>query len=443
MSQDWRGRRVARSVALAALFVVGGCGGQASPSPSPSLAAHEPDTACATVRLAMPCDAITVDGRTQRYAVVPGEGATAADIVLVDLGGPGRSLFGTDDLIAFAAMWGTGRTLVFLEEPWSTAVVDPDCRDALSRTYVAWKAGTAGPDVLASSCPGQWGWDAAHYTGAAEAVVDVVAGDRPEAKVVGTVGISQGAERTSWLWPAMQPAWAVAVSPSPRTGSAAAFIERRTTAVLGSWIDQCPGCGDAAGIDAFVASARSRWAAAPVTIDGRSVPVDGLDAIAAVVAASYGPGATRRSLARALDAPSAEAAAELGALSDALLMRYGVNDMAAGQLAYFHELCALYPGWNEVSGTANEVARFFAMVHQPCAQFADTAAGATRSDPPSPPASTCVASTSDDGVTGQESADEWAAILGPNLVRVDTTAGQHGALDLAAACASALEVGGT
>lgn len=391
----------------------------------------------------MPCHAITVDGRTQRYAVVPGEGTDAAEIVVVDLGGPGRSLFGNNDLIAFAAMWGTGRTLVFLEEPWSTTVLDPDCRDALSRTYVAWKSGTAGADDLASSCPGLWGWDAAQYTRAAEAVVDVIRADLPDAKVVGTVGISQGAERTSWLWPAMQPAWAVAVSPSPRTGSAAAFIERRTAAVFGSWIDQCPGCGDAAAIDAFVASARSRWAEAPVRIDGRSAPVDGLDAIAAVVAASYGPGAARRSLARALDASSTEAAAELGALSDALLMRYGVNNMAAGQLAYFQELCPLYPGWTQVGGGASEVARFFAMVHQPCTQFAGTAAGAMRSNPPSLPAATCVASTSDDGVTGQESTDEWVAVLGPDTLRLDTTAGQHGALDLAAACASALEVGGT
>lgn len=390
----------------------------------------------------MPCHAITVDGRMQRYAVVPGEGVGAGDIVLVDLGGPGRSLFGTNDLIAFAAMWGTGRTLVFLEEPWSTTALDPSCRDALSRTYVGWKAGTAGADDLASSCPGLWGWNPTQYTAAAEAVVDTIRADLPGVKVVGTVGISQGAERTSWLWPTMTPAWAVVVSPSPRTRSAAAFIERRTAAVFSSWTDQCPGCGDAAGIDAYVASARSRWAAAPVTIDGRSVPVDGLDAIAAFVAASYGTGTTRRSLATALDAPSAQAAAELGALSDALLMRYGVDDMAVGQLAYFQELCPLYPGWNEVGGTTNEVARLFALVHSPCSQFAGSAAAAMRSDLPSLPLRTCVASTSDDGVTGQESTDEWVAVLGPDTVRVDTAAGQHGALDLAAGCASALEVGG-
>ena len=390
----------------------------------------------------MPCHAITVDGGPQRFAVVPGEGGDAAEVVVVDLGGPGRSLFGTDDLLAFAAAWGTRRTLLFLEEPWSTTVLTPDCRDALSRTYVAWKSNTAVASDLASSCPGRWGWDPASYSDAAGAVLDAVRADLPQAKVVGTVGISQGAQRTSWLWDDMHPDWAVVVSPSPRTETAAAFLERRTAAVVNSWIDQCPGCGDADGIDDFVATARGRWASAPITVDGRSVPVDGLDAVAAMVAGSYGPDANRLSLAAALDTPSREAASQLGALSDALLMRYGVEDMASGQLAYFQELCPLYPGWEEVSAQDSEIARFFGKVHEPCGQFATESPRTIPFDPSSTPAAKCLASTADDGVTGQESTEEWALILGSDTVRIDQTVGQHGSLDLAAACASALNVGG-
>lgn len=444
MSHDWRGRRVAGLVALVALLLAGGCSGQEMPSlsPSPWRVAREPDPACAAVPLAMPCRAINVDGRTQRFAVVPGEGDDAAEIVVVDLGGPGRSLFGTDDLITLAAVWGSRRTLLFLEEPWSTTVLTPDCRTALSRTYVAWKANTAVASDLASRCPGQWGWDAASYADAAAAVVDVVRADVPDAKVVGTVGISQGAERTSWLWERMHPDWAVVVSPPPRTASATAFLERRTAAVRDSWIDECPGCVDAAGVDTFVATARARWAASPQTIEGRSVPVDGTDAVAAIVAASYGPGAARRSLGSVLDEPSPEAATQIGGLSDALLMRYGVEAMAAGQLAYYQELCPLYPGWNEVNGKANEIGTFFARVHEPCAQFATATGGATPTDLPSPPATTCLASASDDGVTGQESTEEWAQVLGSKTIRVDVKSGQHGALDLVAACASALGVDG-
>jgi hypothetical protein len=390
----------------------------------------------------MPCRAIDVDGRTHRYAVVPGEGSHAAEIVLVDLGGPGRSLFGGNDLIAFGAAWGAERTLVFLEEPWSTESVSGGCQDTLSRTYVAWRASLAGPDDLASSCPGLWGWDATHYAEVAAAVVKAIEANQPDARVVGTVGISQGAQRTSWLWPAMQPAWAVIVSPSPRTRTAVEFIERRSATVLDSWIGHCPGCVDATAVDAFATAAESRWAAAPMTVDGRSVPVGGLDAIAAVVAASYGPSEARQSLADTLVSPTAEGAAEVGALSDALLMRYGVNDMAAGQLAYFQELCPLYPGWTETGTTVGAVQGFFAQVHRPCSQFDGATTGDGGGDPPTAPAVACIASTSDDGVTGKASTDEWAEVLGEGALRVDVAQGQHAALDLAAACASALKVGG-
>jgi len=179
-----------------------------------------------------------------------------------------------------------------------------------------------------------------------------------------------------------------------------------------------------------------------MTIDGRSVPVGSMDAVAAVVAASYGPDASRQSLATALGSPSPDGAPVVGALSDALLMRYGVDDMAAGQIAYFQELCPQYPGWPEIGGEDGEVARFFARVHGPCQQFADTAAPAVVGDLPSRPAAACIASTLDDGVTGRASADEWAAALGSTALRIETTQGQHGALDLVAKCASVIKVGG-
>jgi hypothetical protein len=433
-------RSTSAAACLAAALVVAlGCTTPpASPSPSPPSAGS--DDACASVRASLPCRSVVVDGRIQRYAVVPASEPSENKIALVDLGGPGRSLFGDDGVPAFGAAWGSAHTLVFLEEPWAAAPLTAGCRDALSRTYVSLKSGSAGDLDLADSCPGLWGWAPDEYVRTVEAVLQDVRIDIPDAALAGTVGISQGAERTSWLWKATQPAWAALVSPSLRVRSASEYLSQRTAAIVDSWIGLCPGCTDAAAVNEFLAAAAEPWASAPIAIADRSVPVDAFDAAAAMVAASYASRDVRTALAAALVEHSEEAARSVGTLSDGLMMRYGVHDMAAGQLAYFQEICGLHSGWDEVvAATGSVVETFLALVHKPCADFDSFG---SLSDPTPPPVA-CLASTPDDGVTGEGATMDWATLLGPRAALVEEPGLQHGALELAAACRSALGLEGT
>lgn len=434
---SWRPEALATALAVAVAIVAACTVSSASPPPPPSISPVAPDSACATVRATLPCRVVIVDGRVQRYAVFHNASAAAGPIVLVDLGGPGKNLFGNDDMLAFAAAWGDDATLVFLEEPWAFAPPPMECRDALARTYRGWRSASQNDADLAANCPGRWGWAPADFSHATDAVLKDVRRTRGDARLEGTVGISQGAERTSWLWADLRPTWAVVVSPNPRAGSASEYLQQRTTAVLASWIGQCPGCVDAAAVDEFIAKVRKAWAAAPVVLEDRSVPVNGFDAVAAVVAASYGRSERRSALADALEEHSADAARTIGALSDSLLMRYGVHDMAAGQLAYFQEICSQYPGWGGNAPAAGEVGAFFARVHQPCTQFDAPSPHAA----PFPPSATCLGTTLDDGVTGQYATQDWKNLLGPGSLHLEDAGPEHGALEIAARCASALGVG--
>jgi hypothetical protein len=90
----------------------------------------------------------------------------------------------------------------------------------------------------------------------------------------------------------------------------------------------------------------------PLQLDERTPPVNGQDVRAAVVGLPYLMPTERAATAASILRPDrAGAAATVGQLSDALLLRYGTFDMSPATLAYLQEVCGSFGPWTRAPTT--------------------------------------------------------------------------------------------
>lgn len=370
---DWApGRRAVRSAlatcsVLAALVVAtAGCSSSSSqenggaapadPCAMPNSTGQPPTVACRSVE---------VNGQVFRYGVSVGE--APGKVVLVDLGGPGRTLFSSVAPREFAERWPGNETLVFLEEPWVQAGVSAPCRASLRSRYDALTdRDDSGADTnLRENCRlghGRWGWGHADYQSAASAALEAEG-----ARLVGTVGISFGAWRTAEIWEAEDPEFAILASPPKRQWDAQAYVEDRSAAALQIVSAACSACSGEAGARELIDRAASLLSKDPQTVPGRTPTVTGGDVYAATFAMGYLAETARSKAVAALAEPLVrENAQVIGALSDSLLLRYGVNDVPASALAYFDEICRDLGQFPHSSGPG-QLGSWFQRFHEPCA----------------------------------------------------------------------------
>lgn len=448
-----RSRRRPLLAACLLIALLGGCSGPARPGEtsgsteaSRGSAAGDLPVDCADVRSVFACHTVTVGARTYRFAVAQRPGATPSkEAVLVDLGGPGRALFGSADLLDFAKLWPGDETLIALEEPWVTQPVSLRCSTALRSFYRSvHDPGAPGPQAaeavtLAPACSlaraGRWGWSATTYRAVAlEAVTD------RGLVLTGLVATSYGATRLPWVWGLPGVQWSILDSPAPLTATGRDYVRARVAGAVAAVEAACTDCAGPGGANQAITSAAVRLAAAPEEIDTRTPPVNGSDALAAAMAIAYLPPTERPGAVVALGkapGPGSGASAVVGTLSDSLLMRYGTYDMSPGLLAYYQEVCEAFAPWSGLPGSTR-LARFFSGLHRPCAEMAGEAAGAaTGLVPGASPSRSCISRSSEDFVTSRSFADQWSRAL-PGARSVALPGLSHGAPELAAACYRAL-----
>ena len=421
-------RPVLRLAVLAAAALAAGCGGSSQVAPQPAATAGG---SCGEVRPTLGCREIVVGGRPYRYSLLRPRGGPGAEAALVDLGGPGRALFGGDDLLAFARAWPGGETLLFLEEPWVTEPTSPACASALSAFYRALRRGaTAGSGSrLVSSCglgtPGRWGWTAARY---GEVVDAIVAAEN--LRLVGVVGTSYGAVRARGVIDRPSLRWLVLDSPAPPASTGAAYLSARRDAALAALARSCPRCAGSAGAARLAERAAATLRAHPVELATRTPPVVGTDVPAALVGLAHLPPGQRARLAAGLERPRAAAAA-IGALSDSTLLRFGEYDISPGTLAYLDEICRVYGPWSSGvrDGARDVVGRFLVELHSPC-RYLDPAPAAPA---PAAPRAVCIARGGEDFVTPAGFAAAWQTLL-PQARRIEVPGALHGTPKLARAC---------
>jgi len=366
---------------------------------------------------------VVVDGRTFRYLILgerpAGQGATVqpsprgtaeplVDAALVDLGGPGRALFGNDDAASVAARWPGSEVLLFLEEPWVTRQLSDGCARSLRELHAGVRAEQepSGRGLVAAcelGTPGTWGWSADDYRAVVDAVVR-----KERLRLRGVVGSSYGAPRTAAVTGRDELEWLVLNSPSPAEATGARYLQARTAAVLDALAAACAGCAAAEDAASVVATAQGRLRAAPVVLPERTPPVVAADAAAAAVAAAYLPDAERAALVEALRTPTTQGAALVGRLSDSTLLRYGELDVSPALLAYYDEVCRSYAPWDGLSSVAGPVGALLSRLHAPCAAVARVGGA-----PPPAPAQlrSCVATSERDAVTPPAFARTWTDVL--------------------------------
>ncbi|XVV09186.1 hypothetical protein ACQP2X_30610 [Actinoplanes sp. CA-131856] len=265
-----------------------------------------------------PCDEVTVDGRTIRYAFLPAQRDTA-DSVLVDLGGPGLSvLSGAHRLASLKAQsgrLGSSYNWIVIEEPWVTAPVDDQCATALTGYYEELSA-RGGLATTASSLREQcrldgparrWGFEPRQYDQAVRAIAG-----KHRTTIAGFVGHSFGAARLGYLT-GTRPRWAILSKPFPVGASAGELVMARAKAV----------------------EAAAPQGAGPVASD----KISAFDFASARVGLGYLTGDALRDQRAALLQRHDPAAARR--LSDSLWFRYGDDAIAPALLAQFEEICPL------------------------------------------------------------------------------------------------------
>ena len=443
-----RGPAVAVTAALTAAALLTGCQSGQEPSAATPAAAASPTRppVCEDVRSALPCATVSVDGAEHRYSVVRPSGASATGrAVLVDLGGPGRALFASQDLLQFAAAWPGDEALLFLEEPWVLQDVPAGCRQALAATYRAVHGAAGVPPSraaadeagrsLAGDCrldePGTWGWTPAAYREVATAAA------RAEGlELTGVVGTSFGASRATGVRDLPDLEWIVLNSPSPRRATGADYLAARARGALTDLSGLCEGCSDPAVAQVELEGIAARWDAAPVELATRTPLVTGTDVLGAVVTLPYLPAEARDAAVTALRGEPPAGATTVGELSDSLLLRYGTEDVSPAMLAYLQEVCATYAPWPATSGGTG-VEGVLGRLHAACSGVP------ARPEQPARPAAdrdgpaVCLARSTDDRVTPAAFAETWLADLRP-VETVEVPGRTHAAPALAAECATRL-----
>lgn len=292
---------------------------------------EQSEAACAADSPREACYAIEVDGRTFRYSLLPPKGeaeiADGAPVTIYDPGGPGVSILsGEYRLSEVQENIAPDTALLAIEEPWVTAEVSEECTDSLSevydtvRTMNAVKSSRAA-ELLRVRCElaegARFGFSPAIYANVVEQIVG-----RHRLELEAFVGSSFASMRLAYL--------------------GARDIEFGRAILLNPF----PWGADVDEINSHRAQMLRSMSGAEVVLDrsdeggeiaGRSVPVSEFDFASAVVEFGYVPEGRRSVAAR--EFAGGESLKNVGAFSDELWQRFGVNSLSPGMLALWSEGC--------------------------------------------------------------------------------------------------------
>jgi hypothetical protein len=424
-------RRHAALLATVVLALGAGCSN--NPQMRVSALPEDPEVAgvCDGIRHEEACRSVTVAERVYRYQLLPAASATSdSPLALVDLGGPGRIVFGAreSDARHFTERWRGSHRLIFIEEPWVTEPVTAACAEALrgrqrSLRQPAGASQEEAHSAIVASCrlddPNRWGFTSSRYAEVADAIAA-----QEKAALSGVVAASFGARRTARVAERRDVKWLILNSPAARGLDAAGYLKSRHDGVISSLRAACGGCD----VQELLSRAQDKLRT-PRVLDERSVPVTTIDLGAAAIATAYATPQERNQIVAGLPALEQETASKIGLLSDATLLRFDVEDTSPAALAYLSEVCRAYPGWDRGSTPGEDVvADALATIHAPCS--------AVRAEPlvdvAQASAATCLASSKADAVTPPSAAQTWR--FPPPAHEVLVPDAPHASGDLTDAC---------
>lgn len=269
------------------------------------------------------CLSIQVDDELWRYTLYRAPTETAKT-VLFDPGGPGAAaLSGHYTLAEQPAMLGFAEyNLLVLEEPWVTAEVEDDCEASVTEYYRAARNFSYSDDVAAAvltDCDfdtNRYGFEQDSYQRLVRAIMD-----KHALHIEGFVGHSFGSVRLAYLNAdeTLVPNWAVITRPFPVGISRSDLLAARAAKLSElfptelHWIEE-------------------------TDLPDRSIPIDRFDQLSAAIGSGYADDQSMNSVTESIR--TGNDLEMMGKLSDQLWMRYGVDSLSYGMLAYWQELCS-------------------------------------------------------------------------------------------------------
>lgn len=412
-------RGQAARLALAPLVLLGTLVGLAACRTSeaaPSRPRPSTETVKCQTQRSLDCRNVRLpNGRTVRYSVIaptaqsgstPGAANTGT---LVDLGGPGLSLFGEHWPQNLRSSLGEGlayQSLVLIEEPWVTSQPPAGCEQALSDWFGQWHnhAEVAFPAyvevdnlaVQATVCDvgeGRYGWTPTDYRNTLTAIAH-----REHLAISGMIGISFGARRSVYLGGRLK--WAVLANPAPLRMTADEFLSARHDATVKLLSVECK-CS-ASEVVARLGRTYSQYARTPLVIARRSVLLTGADVGVAAIALQYQEPNVRQRAAAAL-LGSVTDPALIGSLADTVWNRIGASRISPASLAYLEEVCPAYPGWKTSPRVRDTIDLALVSIHSSCLGEPAGPPAVTEA----PPRNSCVTFQSNDPVTPPVFALTW------------------------------------
>lgn len=389
----------------------GSVDGEAAP---PAVESRDPSTCDTVAEGRQYCRTVTVSGRAVRYAYVPAP-RPSGEVVLVDRGGPGSTLFGPTwprDLVDRLLRSDPSAGLLLIEEPWVENRPAVACSEAMSSWQRALRSeGPMGAAAAAlvdrchlDSEPGPWGWTPSTYSEVVSSIEQDIG-----RRATRFVGASFAGTRISYLdrrWDSV-----ALVSPVGAGVRATRLMELRQNH-LDRALQRCRAC--------------SRGAS--VSVDGRSVPVTDLDRQAALVALGYyAPVEAARHRPAVQRGTSPEQLLLTGRLSDSATGRIGTDDMSPAVLAIMSEQCRAF---GDLRSAPFDGDGYFSRYFSPCGAFAVDAAVTARAIEAR---ALCVSTATRDSVVPSELS---AGVLATPAARVTTTTyrGAHGSIAGLQAC---------
>ncbi|GAA4970496.1 hypothetical protein [Kineococcus glutinatus] len=436
MRPSFRGAFTLLGLAVTAALTAG-CTDETAPnSTDPTATSIASGVDCVAVREA--CETVNIDGRTYRYSLTSGDGAQqfrggSKSVVLFDLGGPGKALFGTGEATYIASQWQGPERLLFLEEPWVTQEVTGNCAESLRLFYRGLHDATSLPaSKVAEACRlqerGKWGWSPSNYRGVVEAILE-----KEKLDLVGVVGASFGAPRVRALMETLNVEWAIFNSPAPYGLDGDEYVDSRAAAAVQVAQEACHECKEPNGVERLIDSTQVALRESPIELETRTPLLTSTDVAAATIGSAYLSKGDRAEFISELARFGPKGADLVAEISDSTLLRFGAEDMSPAILAYFDEVCRSYAPWESVDGRDDSVAGTLGRLHAPCRSVTTTGPHSTqqRGEVVVP---TCLIYSESDGVTPPQFVMPWRHSLGSEgTVLLESESG-HASLDMTLRC---------
>lgn len=346
---------------------------------------------CSSIRKSDNCKTIRVGGIPHRYTVIRGSAAEENSLsakkplnsaVLIDLGGPGFPLFGSDAAKNIARDWPKSQTLVFLEEPWVTGQPTAPCRSSLREFQSALRANIptkvdrgvsalqAVSNQLVEACAmgtlGKWGWTPDAYRAVVGGVLSA-----ENLELEGVVGTSFGAHRLRSLFSTESLKWIILNSPAITGVAASSYLQLRSENVIGLFAAFCQTCNTSTDVMEEIEKSSAWVGETAIVLENRTPPVESIDFLAGLIGLTYvSVPEISRSVTAVLKRDE-KILEDIGSLSDSVLLRYGEYEMSTAALAYYDELCPAYTSWDFPSTPSNAVQALLAAMHTPCLALAN------------------------------------------------------------------------